>query len=116
MAQPNLSFRPHTAPRDFRYVMVGANIALNNGQLTDALDLYTEVLYKLSPGHVCAFLNRSMVFLRSGRRELAVMDAYRAYIAAAELRKVCPAIAILLLPDLNIRYKNGPSPHISLEC
>ena len=90
MKQLKLPFRPLPAHRDFCDVMVDANIALNNNELAVALDLYTKVLYKRSPGLVCALLNRSMVFLRNGRRELAVMDAHRAYIAAAELQKVCP--------------------------
>ena len=67
---------------------------------------YTEVLYKLSPGRVCTLRNRSMALLQCGHAELAVMDAYHASIAAVGLRKVGPAVASLLIPDLNMRYEN----------
>ena len=80
--------------------MVHANIALNDGEILEAIDRYSEVLYQLSPGNVCALLNRSMAFLRSGHGELAVMDAYRARVAAAELRKVRPAVANISQPRL----------------
>lgn len=68
--------------------MVSANTALSDGRIGDAIRHYTEVLYKQSPGHVCAFLNRSLAYLEDGDCELAVMDAYRAGLAASELRKV----------------------------
>ena len=69
-------------------VMVRGNIALSTGKSAEAIEHYTEVLYKLSPGNVCAFLNRSMAYLEEGYYELAVMDAHRAKIAADEMRKV----------------------------
>ena len=97
-------------------VMVRANIALNNGEFLEAINRYSEVLYQLAPGNVCALLNRSMAFLQSGHEELAVMDAYRACVAAAELRKVRPALAILLIRDLSLRYEKGPNPHNHFKC
>ena len=96
--------------------MVFANIALNNGEFTKAIDRYSEVLYKLSPGHICALLNRSMAYLESGYGELAVMDAYRACVAASKLGKVCPAVATLLIRDLSLRYETDSNPHNPLEC
>lgn len=68
--------------------MVRGNIALSTGKPTEAIEHYTEVLYKLSPGNVCALLNRSMASLEEGYYELAAMDAHRAKIAADELRQV----------------------------
>lgn len=68
--------------------MVTANMALSDGRIADAIRNYTEVLYNLSPGNVCAFLNRSLAYLEDGDYELAVVDAYRAGLAASELRKV----------------------------
>lgn len=41
---------------------------------------YTRVLYKTSPGYICAFLNRSFAYISLGYPELAVVDAYRAAI------------------------------------
>ena len=68
--------------------MVRANKALSSHRPQEAIQKYTEVLYKLSPGHVCAFLNRSMAYVDEGYYELAVMDAYRACVGASELSKV----------------------------
>lgn len=68
--------------------MIHANIALWNGNSAEAIRYYDEVLYNLSPGHICALLNRCMAYIDSGHPELAVMDAYRAKIAAGELREV----------------------------
>ncbi|CAD6572761.1 MAG: hypothetical protein ASARMPREDX12_005434 [Alectoria sarmentosa] len=87
MAQPEKSLRLVHAPESFCDVMVRANIALVNDRPEKAIHLYTEVLYKLSPAHVCAFLNRSMAYIQDGYYELAVTDAYRACITASELRK-----------------------------
>ena len=70
--------------------MIRANVALSNGKAEEAISHYTEVLYKLSPAHVCAFLNRSMAYIESGYYELAVMDAFRACITAHELGEVRP--------------------------
>lgn len=68
--------------------MVRGNKALSSHRSEEAIQRYTEVLYKLSPGHVCAFLNRSMAYIDEGYYDLAVMDAYRACMAASELCKV----------------------------
>ena len=88
MAQPRKAIRLVHAPRGFCEVMIHANIALSNGELGEAINHYNEVLYKLAPAHVCALLNRSMAFLKSGYHELAVVDAFRACVAASELRQV----------------------------
>lgn len=88
MAQVNNRARLIHARNGYCEVMVRANIALSNHRPAKAISLYTEVLYKLSPANVCAFLNRSMAYIEEGYYELAVMDAYRACIAAKELRKV----------------------------
>ena len=100
MAQPRPVLRLHHAPKGFCDVMVHGNIALYNGSLAEAINHYTEVLYNLSPGHVCAFLNRSMAYLESGYWELAVMDAYRACLAASELRQVRAARVVVSRPTL----------------
>ena len=97
MAQPEKNLRLVHAPESFCDVMVRANIALVNDRPEKAIHLYTEVLYKLSPAHVCAFLNRSMAYIQDGYYELAVTDAYRACITASELRKV-------LVPSLNSSF------------
>ncbi len=88
MAQPGTIVRFIYAPERFCDAMIQANIALSDGRAKEAIRHYTEVLYELQPAHVCAFLNRSMAYLELGYHDLAVMDAYRACIAANELRKV----------------------------
>ncbi|KAL9028263.1 MAG: hypothetical protein Q9196_003349 [Gyalolechia fulgens] len=55
-----------------------ANAQLSLGQSRKAIELYTEVLYVTAPGHIVAFLNRSMAYIFEGRPELAAVDAYRA--------------------------------------
>ena len=85
MAQTRTSLRLTHVRDSYCDFMVRANIALSCGRSQEAIDLYTRVLYELSPGHVCAFLNRSMAYLEEGYYELAVMDAYRACLAAKEL-------------------------------
>lgn len=88
MAEQQQSLRLFHASDSYCGVMVRGNIALSTGKSAEAIEHYTEVLYKLSPGHVCAFLNRSLAYLEEGYYELAVMDAHLAKIAADELRKV----------------------------
>lgn len=88
MAEPDRSVRIVHAHESLCDVMVRANKALSSHRPQEAIQHYTKVLYKLSPGHVCAFLNRSMAYLYEGYYDLAVMDAYRACIAASELSKV----------------------------
>lgn len=90
MAQSTRRLRLVHAGESFCDTMVSANTALSDGRIGDAIRHYTEVLYKQSPGHVCAFLNRSLAYLEDGDCELAVMDAYRAGLAASELRKSSP--------------------------
>ena len=104
------------APRDFCDVMIQGNIALNNGEFAKAIDHYTEILYKLSPGHVCALLNRSMAFIHTGHGELAVVDAYRAHIAAYELEQVCLEAGKLFIPLVSLHYETVFNPRSHLEC
>lgn len=63
-------------------IMVRGNQALSNRQPEVAIKYYTKILYKLSPGDVCALLNRSIAYVCEGYFELAVTDAYRASLAA----------------------------------
>ena len=63
-----------------------ANVRLAEGYLQEALKLYSRVLYGTSPGHIIAFLNRSLVYVALGFPELAVTDAYRAAISCNEMR------------------------------
>ena len=83
-----VAIRLHHAPKSVEDIIIHANIELTNGLLHEANNHYNEVLYNLSPAHVCAFLNRSLVFLRHGYYELAVIDAYRASIATTALLMV----------------------------
>ncbi|KAK3175872.1 hypothetical protein OEA41_007194 [Lepraria neglecta] len=68
-------------------VLIRANIFLSHRKLTEAINLYTEILYAISPGHVCALLNRALAYVCLQRPELAVVDAYRAAIAAYGIRE-----------------------------
>ena len=68
-------------------VLIRANIFLSQRKPTEAINLYTEVLYAVSPGHVCALLNRALAYVCLQRPELAVVDAYRAAIAAHGMRE-----------------------------
>lgn len=88
MPRAERSLRVFHAPEGFCDVMFRANLALLQGNAGEAIQKYTEVLYKLSPGHVCALLNRSMAYVEWEYYELAVVDAYRACVAVNELRKV----------------------------
>ena len=106
MAQPRKAIRLIHAPKGFCDVMIHANIALNNGEFGEAINHYTEVLYKLAPAHVCAFLNRSMAFLKIGYHELAVVDAYRACGAANDLRKVRFPQMTHRFRDLSLSYED----------
>ena len=69
-------------------IMVRGNQALSNGNPEVAIKYYTKVLYDLSPGDVCAFLNRSIAYVCEGHSELAVTDAYRASLAAKAMHNV----------------------------
>ena len=69
-------------------IMVRGNKALSNGRSEVAIPLYTKILYILSPGDVCAFLNRSIAYVHEGYSELAVIDAHRASLAAKEMYNV----------------------------
>ncbi|KAL9610945.1 MAG: hypothetical protein Q9167_004387 [Letrouitia subvulpina] len=60
--------------------------ALNDANPSEAIRLYTQVLYEISPGHVVALLNRSLAYVWLGRPELAAVDAYRAAVVSNEMR------------------------------
>ena len=68
--------------------MVRGNEALTNRRPEVAIQCYTKVLYELSPGDVCALLNRSIAYASEGYGELAVTDAYRASLAARAMNHV----------------------------
>ena len=68
--------------------MIRGNEALSNRNPEVAIKYYTKVLYGLSPGDVCALLNRSIAYVCEGYSELAVTDAYRASLAARAMRHV----------------------------
>ncbi|MCJ1402155.1 hypothetical protein MMC11_005374 [Xylographa trunciseda] len=85
MAKPALRLVHHHENADD--LLFRGNAELAAGRPDQALRFYTKVLYKVSPGHVCAFLNRSLAYLALGYPELGVMDAYRAAIACHELRR-----------------------------
>ncbi|MCJ1286612.1 hypothetical protein MMC26_005958 [Xylographa opegraphella] len=75
------------------------NTELVAGRSDQALQIYTKVLYEVSPGHVCAFLNRAMAYIALGYPELGVTDAYRAAITCQRLRTA-----------------NNPTPQMESEC
>lgn len=85
------------APKSFCDVMIHANSALSCGRSEAAIRHYTEVLYELSRGNVCAFLNRSLAYLEGGYYELAVVDAYRACVAIKDVGKVRISASLLSL-------------------
>jgi hypothetical protein len=86
MAKPSL--RLIHAANSPEELLFRANAHLSKGALKKALQLYTKVLYETSPGHICAFLNRALAYMRLGYPALAVVDAYRAGIAANEMRSI----------------------------
>ncbi|KAL9001786.1 MAG: hypothetical protein Q9188_005243, partial [Gyalolechia gomerana] len=76
---------PHNTPSS-EDLIFQANALLSRGQSRKAIELYTEVLYVKAPGHIVAFLNRSMAYIFEGRPELAAVDAYRAAQAIEMIR------------------------------
>ncbi|KAL8806221.1 MAG: hypothetical protein Q9182_001496 [Xanthomendoza sp. 2 TL-2023] len=58
-------------------IIFQGNIHLLAGRNRQAIELYTDVLYKQSPGHIIALLNRSLAYV-CANPGLAVIDAYRA--------------------------------------
>lgn len=62
--------------------MMRANQLLSEHEPDKAIKIYSKILYKLSPGSVCAFLNRSLAYILLQLPELAVVDAYRACMLA----------------------------------
>ncbi|KAL2037076.1 hypothetical protein N7G274_010203 [Stereocaulon virgatum] len=67
--------------------LVQANIFLSQKNTQEAIKLYTKILYTVSPGHVCALLNRALAYLCLEHPELAVVDAYRAAVSAYGMRE-----------------------------
>ncbi|KAL8816284.1 MAG: hypothetical protein Q9223_004676 [Gallowayella weberi] len=66
-------------------IIFQANCHLLAGRNRQAIELYTDVLYKKSPGHIIAFLNRSLAYV-CDKPGLAVTDAYRAGVLIQTLR------------------------------
>lgn len=67
-------------------LMIRGNKHLSNGSAEEAIKSYSKILYKISPGHVPAFLNRSLAYLSLQFPELAVTDLYRAGISIQGMR------------------------------
>ncbi|KAI4182268.1 MAG: hypothetical protein LQ346_006626 [Caloplaca aetnensis] len=63
-----------------------ANALLSSGNSRQAIELYTQVLYDAAPGHIVAFLNRSLAYAYERRYELAATDAYRAFTSINALK------------------------------
>lgn len=79
-----------------------------------ALQLYTKVLYEVCPGHVCAFLNRSLAYISLGYPELAVMDAYRAALVCNKTRySVSPPPQTVGLCAAVARYLRAEKLHLA---
>ncbi|KAK3044532.1 hypothetical protein LTS18_001011, partial [Coniosporium uncinatum] len=64
------------------HILAQATNHLIAGRPSRAHEIYTEILASSSPGHPCAFLNRSLCYLLLDYPSLAVTDAYRALLAA----------------------------------
>ncbi|KAL8833997.1 MAG: hypothetical protein Q9170_003971 [Blastenia crenularia] len=75
---PSTRLHANQSPVTADELVFQANALLSSGQSRKAVELYTEVLYEAAPGHIFAFLNRSMAYILEDRPELAVTDAYRA--------------------------------------
>ncbi|KAI9827414.1 MAG: hypothetical protein M1819_006955 [Sarea resinae] len=67
-------------------LLVRANEYLVANHPHEALELYTEFLYRVSPGHPAAFLNRALCYIALGYPELAASDATRAKMVADRMR------------------------------
>ena len=68
-------------------LMNRANAHLAARQPYQALQIYNKILTSKSPGHPCAFLNRSLAYIALGYPELAVADAYRAAMTSYGMRQ-----------------------------
>lgn len=66
--------------------IIAGNMLLSRGEAEASITLYNNVLYKRSPGHVGALLNRSLAYLSMSYYELAAADAYTAYLASKDMR------------------------------
>ncbi|KAL9051823.1 MAG: hypothetical protein Q9206_004548 [Seirophora lacunosa] len=80
---PMQDIRPNPAQdsKSIDQLLFQANALLSLGYSRQAIELYTKVLYEKAPGHIVAFLNRSMAYARQQLPELAATDAYRAAVA-----------------------------------
>ena len=73
-------------PPGAEYLCFKGNEELINNHPKEAIELYNQVLYELSPGHIGAFLNRCLAYNICGYPELAVYDAYAAVTLAYQCR------------------------------
>jgi hypothetical protein len=56
-------------------ILLEANDLLSRGQFSEALDIYSQVLFDDPPGHLVALLNRSLCYLLLDHPSLAAIDA-----------------------------------------
>jgi len=87
MVSPSSKLRLVYSPDSFEDLMNLANAHLAAQQPHHALQMYNKILISKSPGHPCAFLNRSLAYIALGFPELAVADAYRAAMASYGMRQ-----------------------------
>lgn len=87
-AEPSRSSSPTAGyePSESTLALAHANRELSLNRPQAALELYTEVLNELDPGHPIAFFNRSLCYLLLGFPNLAVIDAYRAVFCIRTLK------------------------------
>ncbi|KAL9589522.1 MAG: hypothetical protein Q9203_001692 [Teloschistes exilis] len=76
---------PEYSPKPPESTILAANALLSSGRSRDAIKQYTDVLYREAPGHIIAFLNRSLAYILEHRPELAAADAYRAGLSLDQL-------------------------------
>ncbi|KAL9577849.1 MAG: hypothetical protein Q9212_006102 [Teloschistes hypoglaucus] len=81
--------------------ILAANALLSSGKPRAAIEQYTDVLYSQAPGHIIAFLNRSLAHIADHQPELAAADAYRAALSLDQL--VGPSDSKARLRALEIR-------------
>ena len=95
------------------YTLLKANVYLSKGKYHKAVNNYTQVLYKLWPGHPIAFLNRSLAYLCLHLPELAVFDAYRAAILAKRMQVKDKRGKSLY--EITARYLDAEKSQIDIE-
>ncbi|KAI4125065.1 MAG: hypothetical protein LQ347_005500 [Umbilicaria vellea] len=108
------TLRPIQSRDNTNDLLFRANVHLARLEPEKALPLYTKVLYETSPGHACAFLNRSLTYIALGYPELAAMDAYRAAISTDALRQCFSISADARLRDMG-KYFRAEKLHIQSE-